>query len=291
MTNCKQYVLLQIHALYTRYRYRLETQMTALVAVLSGVLHFSRSDEVTLATCKFLTHWLSSELHAQSSHAICSNLVELAHWSKEKDENIFGAFLAGFFKATDCDQGAARYFEETDLIKICRNCVIQDNSARIQQMSGDILLEYLLFLENSGNSEQKYNWTSFGRIVLKSKMEMSVKCPLVLKIAALSEEAYHTKDVQEVIGYLRSAFKDGKVAKEFIDPDIPGEQVDITWIRAMSYLVKVCEAQEKCRALIRDSDWPLEIVSFLAAKMTKETTQQSVIALFSHLLQSLQVEL
>ena len=52
---------------------RLETQITALVAVLSGVLHFSDDEDIILATCKFLSNWLQCEMRAISRWVVRKN--------------------------------------------------------------------------------------------------------------------------------------------------------------------------------------------------------------------------
>lgn len=55
----------------------------------------------------------------------------------------------------------------------------------------------------------------------------------------------------------------------------------------MSYLIEVAKKYETCREGIKNGNWPEEITNYLQSQMMLETAQQPVIAVFSHLLQSL----
>ena len=204
---------------------RLESQLTALVAVLSGVLQFSKSNEITLATCKFLASWLQCEMRAVTSHAIAENLLQLCLFVKERDVNIFGAFLSGFFKATDSEKGAFTYFESTELVKICRNCMIHKMDERVQEIAANILLEYLIYMEQN-EKRDKYNWTKYSAIAMKSNVDMAVKVPLVLKTMMVSDDCFNINDLTDVVKYLQAAFVNGKLNESYVDPDIPGTQQD-----------------------------------------------------------------
>ena len=112
---------------------RLENQVTELVAVLSALKTVEvQSEFVILAACKFLTNWLSCELRAQSAHMIALNLTQLAQFAKDKDGDIYCAFLWGFYKATDLEKAAEKFYFETELINMCRENLMQNNSPSIQ---------------------------------------------------------------------------------------------------------------------------------------------------------------
>ena len=207
---------------------RLESQITALVAVLSGVLQFSKSNDTILATCKFLSNWLQCEMRAITSHAIAENLINLCLFTKEKNSLIYGAFLSGFYKATDSEDGASTYFEKTELVRICRNNMAQQLDEHIHDISGNILLEYLIYLEKyDKRNDTKYNWTTFSSIVMKSNAQIHVKTALVLKNMIFSEKCFNANALFEVINYLQGAFTGDTVNLAYVDPDIPG--TDQVW--------------------------------------------------------------
>lgn len=268
---------------------RLETQITALVAVLSGVLHFSDDEDIILATCKFLSNWLQCEMRAISSHAIAENLIELATYSKDKDLEIYGAFLSGFYKGTDSEDGAKAYFEKTELITICRNNFAHKMSKNILDLSGNIIIEYLIHTD-SYQIESKIDWTKFADLAFNSKVDITVLTPMVLKCSTISNKVCSEKPLKKVMSYLKGAFIDGKLVEEYIDPDLKGtDQVDITWIRGMSYLIEVTKQFENVREMITNSDWPSQIMIYLQSNMLQTSSQQTVVAVFSNLLQTLQI--
>ena len=112
---------------------RLENQVTELVAVLSAIKTVEvESEFVILAACKFLTNWMSCELRAQTAHMIAENLTELADFTKEKNEDIYIAFLWGFYKATDLEKAAEKFYFETGLINMCKENLEKQTSPAIQ---------------------------------------------------------------------------------------------------------------------------------------------------------------
>ena len=112
---------------------RLENQVTELVAVLSAIKTVEvESEFVILAACKFLTNWMSCELRAQTAHMIAENLTELADFAKEKNEDIYIAFLWGFYKATDLEKAAEKFYFETGLINMCKENLEKQTSPAIQ---------------------------------------------------------------------------------------------------------------------------------------------------------------
>lgn len=58
----------------------------------------------------------------------------------------------------------------------------------------------------------------------------------------------------------------------------------------MSYLLKVVEKFPESKDYIIQTDWISQITVYLRTHATSETAQQSVIALFSHLLEALDLQ-
>jgi len=96
---------------------RIEKQLTELVAVLSGVQHFSDVPLIIHATTQFLAEWLQCEARAVLSYGLAENLLGLARLARQNGElDLMEHLLSGFYKATDSEKGAETYFSDKSVL-------------------------------------------------------------------------------------------------------------------------------------------------------------------------------
>lgn len=269
---------------------RIEKQMTELVAVLSGVQHFSSNDLIILAVTKFLASWLQCESRAATSHGIAENLIGLARLARKNEEwDVVGFLLSGFYKATDSEDGAKIYFsDKVDLQGFCFENVKSLAPMKVLELCVEITTEYFIFAFSYGSS-MKDEWRAFPALLMKAEVEVPLYAAAVLKLTVIEPKSFNKSCIKQIVDYLQGAYSHGKLVDSYQDPDRYGKpQVDIRWTRSMSYFGQVVNEFLEVKRLIAESQWPFEMAKFLELNMLSKSEDQSVIALFSNLLTAIQ---
>ncbi|CBY15787.1 unnamed protein product [Oikopleura dioica] len=149
---------------------RIEKQLTELVAVLSGVQHFSDVPLIIHATTQFLAEWLQCEARAVLSYGLAENLLGLARLARQNEElNLMEHLLSGFYKATDSEKGGETYFsEKVGLAEFCFETLrnMSEPRPKALELCNEIITEYFVSLLAS-DGQIKRMWIAYPAVTQK----------------------------------------------------------------------------------------------------------------------------
>ena len=231
---------------------RLETELSSLISFVANTIpqmadnefygsvatereEIIEIDSIILPCLCFLTNWLSCEERAETSYNIGTDLIacsKIAYGritqSNEIWNDVYIRFISGFYKATNGETSAAHYFGKTDLIE----SILANNPKTLQSndLIGQILVEYLLYLDNSGTPSSdiesrlqnlnKFGFLNSSNNLLPGMTRWTVFMKMMtLTSQSMTDNEWSTNMFEQAIEYLSRAYLDGEINPKFLDQE------------------------------------------------------------------------